>query len=137
MITVLVLEGVRRRSFEAPVDVVANALEGARRPDLNMGTTVAVLEDVVLLVGDKTSTFRAPSGLAGLEGVRTASLDGVWEADGIRQFFETAEFCLVFACGSGGRAVVGGSNGGRVDARAIFDLDDMRQYCGAYSTFQS
>ena len=76
-ITVLELDGARRPCLGRPAGVVVPILEGVLIADLKEGTRVAVLDEVVLLEGDKIGTFGIPLGLTGREIARTDNLEGV------------------------------------------------------------
>ena len=111
-ITVLELDGVRKLCLVRLVGTVVPTLEGVRIDDLKEGTRVAVLDEVVLLEGDKIGTFGIPFGLTGREVARIDSLEGVCIADGTRRPWTFKELRLVFGCGKAGKAEVGGSCGG-------------------------
>ncbi|MCJ1282104.1 hypothetical protein MMC26_001427 [Xylographa opegraphella] len=110
--TVLELDGARKPCWVRPAGVAVPTLEGVLIADLKEGTRVAVLDEVVLLEGDKIGSFGIPLGLTGREGARIDNLEGVWMADGIRRPWGFVELRLVFGCGKAGNAEVGGSNGG-------------------------
>ena len=76
-ITVLELDGARKPCLVRPAIAVVPTVEGVLIADLKEGIIVAVLDEVVLLEGDKIGTLGIPLGLAGRELARIDNLEGV------------------------------------------------------------